>query len=200
MYGIGINVVSDDLARRPQHACARQLLESMPGWEKTNPIHKENTPKRFVESLLELTTPQPFEFTVFVNGAEGAPRIDEMVTVGPIPFAAVCAHHVIPFVGTAWVSYVPDNRVAGLSKFARLVREEARGFWVQEELTQSIANKLEAALSPLGVGVVMKAEHQCMSLRGANVPGVITITSAMKGVYLDETRGARSEFLEFIRN
>jgi GTP cyclohydrolase IA len=176
---------------------AKLLLSGLEAWDRVDENHRADTPKRMVKALTQLTTREPFNFTTFPN--EGSSKVDEMITLGPIPFYTLCAHHVVPFFGNAWVSYVPDEKIAGLSKFARAVRWSAKGLWVQEALTQEIANMLETELKPHGVAVVLKAEHMCMAMRGVQVPGVITTTSAMKGVYADHQRTAKAEFLESIK-
>jgi GTP cyclohydrolase I len=153
------------------------------------PEHFRETPVRFMRMLEELTTPKPFEFTTFESHG------DEMVVVQDIPFHSLCAHHIVPFVGVCHIAYIPNARIAGLSKFARLVQSEAATLTVQEELTDAIATFLERELRPLGIGVIMRAEHMCMTLRGAQAPGTLTTTSAMRGVFLDATKGARQEFM-----
>lgn len=142
--------------------------------------------------LRELTTPEAFDFTTFDSES------DEMVIVRDIPFNALCAHHIIPFVGIAHIGYVPNGRLAGLSKFGRLVRHHAAALTVQEELTADIASSIELALSPAGVAVVLEAEHLCMTIRGVQMPGTKTITSKMTGVFADHDRLARTEFLRLI--
>lgn len=162
-----------------------------------NPIdwsepHFAKTPERFVKMLHELTTPQPFDFTTFDSEA------DEMIVVKDIDFVSVCAHHIVPFIGTAHIAYVPAGQIAGLSKFARTVKEMSKTLTVQEELTNDIANFLIDKLDPKGLAVVMEAEHLCMTIRGVQSPGTKTITSSMKGVFADHTRQARNEFLQLI--
>lgn len=154
--------------------------------------HTSRTPERFVKMLKELTTPKPFEFTTFESDH------DEMIVVSPIPFYSLCSHHVIPFIGTAHVAYVPQGRLAGLSKVARTVQYHMRGLWTQEDLTSTVADYLQDHLHPLGVAVIMKAEHLCMTMRGAQSPGTQTTTSVMRGVFADHTRLARTEFLRLI--
>lgn len=179
-----------------QVAQARALLNGLEAWERTNLAHKEKTPERFVKALKQLTErDEQFEFTKFP--ADGN---DEMITLGPIPFYTLCAHHIVPFYGSAFVSYIPNDYIAGLSKFARAVKYQAKGFWVQEELTTAIADMIEEELEPLGAAVVIRAEHMCMAMRGVQTPGVITTTAAMRGVYADHSRTAKAEFLEWIRN
>jgi len=156
--------------------------------------HAKRTPERFAKMMLELFTVDEFEFTTFDSTS------DEMIVLGPIPFYTLCAHHIIPFFGNAWVGYVPSKLVAGLSKLPRLVRNISKGLHVQEELTGLIANRLNLELQPLGVGVVVKAEHLCMAMRGIRQPGVITTTSAMRGVFADHSKTAKAEFLEWVRS
>jgi GTP cyclohydrolase I len=172
---------------------AEALLSKLPAWDATPRHHTAKTPERFVKMLTELTTREDFEFTTFPN--EG---IDEMIILDNIYFYTLCAHHVVPFHGVAHVAYIPRLKMAGLSKFARAVQFQAKGFHVQEELTNDIANFLEDMLKPKGLAVVLQAEHMCMSMRGIKAQGVKTTTSAMHGVFLDPSKGARSEFLSFV--
>lgn len=173
--------------------CRDFLTTIMPSYDWDNG-HQKDTPARYLRMLKELTTAEEFNFTTFDNEL----GLDEMVIVSRIPFYTLCAHHMIPFHGEAHVAYIPDARIAGLSKFARAVRYIAKGLWVQEHLTDSVANFLEDRLEPRGLAVVMEAEHLCISMRGAQVPGTRTVTSAMRGVFLDPSRGARVEFLNLI--
>lgn len=172
---------------------ARVLLTETTGLDVESG-HGAGTPRRFVRMLRELTSPEPFEFTCFDND-EG---IDEMVVIGNIPFVSVCNHHVIPFVGHAHIAYIPGAKIAGLSKFARVVRHFAKSLQVQERLTNQVADYLENELDPLGVAVVMQAEHMCMSIRGIQTPGAVTTTSAMRGVFSDHDKTAKIEFLRMI--
>jgi GTP cyclohydrolase I len=158
----------------------------------TNEPHTADTPGRFVSMLRELTTRESFKFTTFDATS------DEMVTLGPIPFYTLCAHHIIPFYGNAWVGYVPGKKIAGLSKIVRTVKMLAKGFHVQEELTGTIAEYLEQVLDPQGVAIVLKAEHLCMAMRGVQQPGVLTTTAKMTGVFADHTRTAKVEFLQWL--
>lgn len=183
--GMNLHYVAED---------ARKLLEATTGADFTSE-HMQRTPERFAKMLRDLTTPEPFEFTVFDNTG----HLDEMIVLDGIPFYTLCAHHVIPFYGYAYVGYIPDGRIAGLSKFSRAVRSMAKGLWVQEELTVAIADFLEDKLAPKGVAVVLKAEHLCMAMRGVQTPGVSTTTSAMRGVFGDHSRTAKAEFMETIR-
>jgi GTP cyclohydrolase I len=124
---------------------------------------------------------------------------DEMVLVKDIPFASVCEHHFVPFVGKAHVAYIPneDGRITGLSKLARLVDGYARRPQVQERMTVQVADTLVRVLEPRGVLVVLEAEHLCMAMRGVNKPGSTTITSAVRGLFRDDAR-TRAEAMAFI--
>jgi GTP cyclohydrolase I len=124
---------------------------------------------------------------------------DEMVLVRDIPFASLCEHHMIPFVGKAHVGYIPgdDGRITGLSKLARLVDSFAHRLQVQERMTSQIADTVQKVLEPRGVLVVVEAEHLCMSMRGVRKPGTLTITSAVRGLFRDDPR-TRAEAMEFV--
>lgn len=182
-------------AEERQQWHAQALLESLPGWNDVPEDHRANTPSRLVRALEELTTREPFEFTTFDNPAK---EKSEMIVLEPIPFYTLCAHHVVPFYGNVYLGYVPEDKIAGLSKFVRLVNWCVKGFWVQEALTDFIAAELYDRLDPKGTAVVVKAEHMCMSIRGVRTPGVITTTSDMRGVFADHSRLARQEFFSLI--
>lgn len=152
------------------------------------------TPARVARMYAELLTPQPFDVTTFPN--EGA--YDELVIVRDIPFSSLCEHHLMPFTGVAHVAYLPGDRIVGLSKLARVVSLYARALQVQERMTTQIASWLEEHLSPRGVGVVIEAEHLCMTVRGVQAPGARTITSAVRGLVRADPR-TRGEFLALVR-
>jgi GTP cyclohydrolase I len=150
----------------------------------------EETPARVAKALAEMLSPEPFNITTFAN-EEG---YDELVVARAIPFASLCEHHLLPFSGYAYVGYLPDERLVGLSKLARVVDHFSRRLQVQERLTAQVANFLQNTLQPKGVGVVLEAEHLCMSLRGVRAGGSRTVTSALKGLVRDDPR-TRAEFL-----
>lgn len=154
-----------------------------------------DTPRRMVRSLVEQLTPAPFEATTFPNDA----GYDELVLVRAIPFQSLCMHHLLPFHGHAHVAYLPGERIVGLSKLARVVDHFAAAVQVQEQLTAQVASWLETTLRPRGVGVVLEAEHLCMSVRGVRKPGSRTITSALTGLVRDDAR-TRQEFLDLVRS
>lgn len=125
---------------------------------------------------------------------------DEMVMVRDIPFASLCEHHLVPFLGRAHVAYIPaeDGRITGLSKLARLVDGFARRLQVQERMTTQIADAIARVLSPRGVLVVIEAEHLCMSMRGVKKPGTVTVTSSVRGLFRSDV-ATRAEAMQFIR-
>ena len=125
---------------------------------------------------------------------------DEMVMVRDIPFASLCEHHLVPFIGKAHVAYIPgeDGRITGLSKLARLVDGYAKRLQVQERMTTEIADAIEQALAPRGVLVVVEAEHLCMSMRGVKKPGTSTVTSAVRGLFRSDA-STRMEAMQFVR-
>ena len=169
-------------------ACVAELLQHL-GVPLNE--HTKDTPKRYVKMLRELMQGYneiDFNFTTFKRGDN-----DQMVVVAGIPFASLCAHHMVPFRGVAHIGYVPVDKIVGLSKMPRVVRHFSQRLQVQEELTAQIANFLEQQLHPLGVGVVMEAEHLCVALRGVKERGCATKTSALRGVFLEKP-AVRSEF------
>jgi GTP cyclohydrolase IA len=153
-----------------------------------------DTPRRVAAAFAELLTPPPFSPTTFPN-SEG---YDELVVARSIPFASLCQHHLLPFVGVAHVGYLPAERILGLSKLARVVELFARRLQLQERLTTQVADWLQAQLAPKGVGVVLEAEHLCMTLRGVQATGARTVTSALHGRLRDDPR-SRQEFLALTR-
>ncbi|MFF8545019.1 GTP cyclohydrolase I FolE [Streptomyces werraensis] len=148
------------------------------------------TPGRMARAYAELFSPRPFDLTTFPND-EG---YDELVLARRIPVRSVCEHHLLPFTGTAHVGYLPGARILGLSKLARVVEHFACRPQVQERLTKQIADWLQTHLEPQGVGVVIEAEHACMSLRGVQATGSTTMTSTLLGLLRSDAR-SRSEFL-----
>ena len=151
------------------------------------------TPRRVAASFAELLAPAELGATLFPS--EG--RYDELVVVREIPFHALCMHHLLPFQGHAHVGYLPGETIVGISKLARVVEAFARDLQLQERLTVEIADWLEQELAPRGVGVVLSAEHTCMTIRGVRKPGAHTVTSAMRGSLRDDA-GTRQEFLSLV--
>ncbi len=157
--------------------------------------HLTDTPRRVAESLTEMLTPREFDLTTFPNDE----NYDELVLARSIPVQSLCEHHMLPFTGVAHVGYLPGERILGLSKLARVVELFARDLQVQERLTVQVANWLQEHLAPQGVGVVIEAEHMCMSMRGVKAGGSKTITSAVHGVLREDAR-SRQEFFALTRS
>jgi GTP cyclohydrolase IA len=153
-----------------------------------------DTPRRMAHAYAEMLASDSFDFTTFAN-SEG---YDELVVVEDIPVRSVCEHHMLPFVGVAHLGYLPADRILGLSKLARLVDFYGHRTQTQERLTQQIAEHLDRQLAPRGVGVVIEAEHTCMSLRGVRAAGTRTVTSALLGT-LRTDPSSRAEFLSLTR-
>jgi GTP cyclohydrolase I len=169
-----------------EHAVADLLLAL---GQDPDDAHVRETPRRVAAAYAELLTPREFSLTTFPND-EG---YDELVLARDIPFHSLCRHHLLPFKGVAHVGYLPGERILGLSKLARVVELFARGLQVQERLTKQVADWLQAHLDPKGVGVVLEAEHLCMSIRGVQADGSHTVTSALHGL-LREDPSTRAEF------
>ena len=171
LLAIGEDPARDGLVRTPNRV-ARMFAETMAGLREDPSAHLE---------------------TVFDAGH------DEMIMVRDVPFASTCEHHLVPFIGVAHVAYIPSRSglITGLSKIARLVDGFARRPQVQERLTTQIADALEDALKPTGTLVVLEAEHLCMSIRGVNKPGALTVTSSVRGLFREDAR-ARAEAMGFI--
>ena len=192
--GVGDRTVGVDTERAM--AAVRELLAAIgedPGREGL-----QATPRRVAAMYAEL-------FSGLDDDPEGyltvtfAAEHDEMVMVRDIPFASLCEHHMVPFMGKVHLAYIPgdDGRITGLSKLARLVDAYAHRLQVQERMTAQIADAIEEALKPNGVLVVVEAEHLCMSMRGVKKPGTLTITSAVRGLFRNDP-STRSEAMQFV--
>ncbi|HYB14769.1 MAG TPA: GTP cyclohydrolase I [Streptosporangiaceae bacterium] len=155
---------------------------------------RQATPARMARAYAELLAARPFRLTTFPNDE----RYDELVLARAIPFRTVCEHHMLLFSGVAHVGYLPRERIAGLSKLARLVEHFAARPQTQERLTMQVARCLEANLRPGGVGVVLEAEHSCMTQRGVQALGAKTVTSALLGTLRTDPR-SRAEFFALTR-
>jgi GTP cyclohydrolase IA len=156
------------------------------------------TPNRFLKAWREYTRgylEKPED--VLKSFEDGAERVDEMVIVRDIPVYSLCEHHLAPFFGKAYVGYIPDQRILGLSKISRLVEVFARRLQVQERLTNQIADALDTHLQPLGVAVVIECRHMCMESRGVRHTGTATVTSALRGI-IKKDADSRREFLSLI--
>src|SRR3954447_4340219 len=189
---LAASIASRDAPREIDHPraqrAARELLLALGA--DVDSAGLAETPRRMADAYAELLTPQPFRATTFPND-DG---YDELIVARAIPFHSLCMHHLLPFHGVAHVGYLPGERIIGLSKLGRVVELFARDLQLQERLTTQIARWLQRELEPKGVGVVLEAEHLCMSLRGVQKLGAKTVTSALRGLVRDDAR-TRQEFL-----
>lgn len=156
--------------------------------------HLTDTPRRVAHAYAELITPREFNLTTFPNSE----RYEELVLTRNIPVHSICQHHLMPFYGVAHVGYLPGERILGLSKLARVVEMFARDLQIQERLTEQAATWLQDQLRPRGVGVMILAEHTCMSLRGLRAPGSQTVTSTLHGLLQTDVRH-REEFYRLVK-
>lgn len=159
----------------------------------TDSPHLADTPRRVAAAYEELLTPREFDATTFPNES----GYEKLVLARDVPLTSLCEHHLLPFRGVAHVAYLPGARIVGLSKLARVTELFARDLQVQERLTMQVADWLDTELAPRGVGVVIEAEHLCMSIRGVQAPGSRTRTCAVRGV-LREDESARREFFDAV--
>ncbi len=174
--------------RNAAEAAVSDLLVAL-GQDPSSP-HLAGTPARVVAAFEELLSAAPFQPTTFAND-EG---YDQLIVARDIPFRSLCQHHLLPFRGVAHVGYLPGARIVGLSKLARVVEHFAARLQVQERLTVQIGDWLSSQLEPKGVGVVLEAEHLCMTVRGVMASGSHTVTSSLHGLVRDDAR-CRAEFL-----
>ncbi len=158
-----------------------------------------DTPKRVVKALKFLTQGYNQSLDELLNGAVFHENANEMVLIRDIDLFSSCEHHILPIIGRAHVAYIPDGKVIGLSKIARICDMYSRRLQVQERLTAQIADAIQGLLKPQGVAVVVEATHMCMVMRGVQKPGSWTATSAMKGVFADDPK-TRQEFMSLIRH
>jgi GTP cyclohydrolase IA len=190
--GLALVDDGDPLPRRVDHEALERavgdLLRALGADVDADGLRE--TPRRVAQAYAELLAPPTFRATTFPND-DG---YEELIVARAIPFHSLCMHHLLPFRGLAHVGYLPGARIIGLSKLARVVERFARDLQIQERLTVQIADWLQTELQPAGVGVVLEAEHMCMSLRGVQQPGARTVTSALRGAIRDDAH-TRQEFL-----
>ncbi len=187
-------------AKRPSREEVEAAIKTLIGWAGDDPTRDglHETPSRVAKA-----------FTEYFRGYNGDPEeilkktfeetegYDEMITLRGIRFESHCEHHMAPIIGRAWVAYIPNGRVVGISKLARVVDVYAKRLQIQEKMTAQIANAINDILQPQGVGVVIKAEHHCMTTRGIMKPGTDLVTSRMLGIFRDSAI-TRQEFLAMV--
>ncbi len=185
---------------RPSQAEAEAAVRTLLRWAGDDPAREglRDTPGRVVRSYRELfagyeTDPRDYLARTF----EEVGGYDQLVVLRDIRLVSFCEHHMLPVIGRAHVGYLPDKRVVGISKLARVVNGFARRFQIQEKLTAEIADAIQEILQPQGVGVVIEAEHSCMTMRGVNTPGSRLSTSSLRGVVRDDPR-TRDEFTKLM--
>jgi len=186
----GLRAEIDRAAAEDAIRCLLRALRQDPDNEDLR-----DTPRRVADAYVELLTPQPFLLTTFEN----PDRYEEVVIAKEVPFQSLCEHHLMPFSGVVHVGYQPGERIVGLSKLARAVDSFGRALQVQERLTTQIADALFTQLGARAVGVVVEAEHNCMSTRGIRAQGARTITTAFRGTFQTDS-AARREFMDLVRS
>lgn len=185
------------ISQAEAEAAVRTLIQ----WAGDDPAREGllETPARVARSYRELFAGYEIDPLQYLEKTfEEVGGYDELVVLKDIRFVSFCEHHMLPVVGKAHVAYLPTDRVVGISKLARVVRGFARRLQIQEKMTSEIAQAIQTVLKPQGVGVVIEAEHSCMTLRGVNVPGASLSTSCLLGVVRDDPR-TREEFLRLVR-
>ena len=189
------------LSEKPSPQEVEDAIRVLIRWAGDDPAREGllDTPARVARSYRELfvgyeTDPRAYMERTF----EEVGGYDELIVLRDIRFVSFCEHHMLPVLGRAHVGYLPTNRVVGISKLARVVRGYARRLQIQEKMTAEIAQAINEVLRPKGVGVIIDAEHSCMTMRGVNVPGSSLVTSTLLGVVRDDPR-TRAEFLQLAR-
>ncbi|MDI1281205.1 GTP cyclohydrolase I FolE [Brevundimonas sp.] len=180
---------------------AEAAVRTLIRWAGDNPDREGllDTPARVARSYRELFSGYEVEPRAYLERTfEEVGGYDQLVVLKNIRFVSFCEHHMLPVVGVAHVGYLPTDRVVGISKLARVVRGYAKRLQIQEKMTAQIAEAIQEVLRPAGVGVVIEAEHSCMTLRGVDVPGATLTTSTLLGVVRDDPR-TREEFLRLVR-
>ena len=188
------------IPKRPSRKQAEEAVERLLLWAGEDPRREGlvDTPKRVVDAYLDWFSGYKDDPVKFLQRTfQEVEGYDEMIVLRDISFESHCEHHIAPIIGVAHVGYLPNNKVVGISKLARVVETFARRFQVQEKMTAQIANCIQDVLKPKGVGIVIDATHQCMTTRGIHKSGVSMVTSRMLGTFRKDAR-TRAEFLRMI--
>jgi GTP cyclohydrolase I len=192
--------MSDDHRNNVSRHDAENAVRTLLRWSGENPEREGllDTPKRVVKAYEDWFSGYAMDPDDYLARTfEEVCGYDEMIVLRDIQFESHCEHHMAPIIGRAHVGYLPNGKVVGISKLARVVEAYARRFQVQEKMTAQIAGCIQRALNPLGVGVVVEAAHECMTTRGVHKRGVSMVTSTMLGTFREDAR-TRGEFLQFI--
>ena len=187
---------------RPSEEEALAAVRTLIEWAGDDPDREGllDTPRRVIKSYRELFSGYESDPRAYLERTfEEVGGYDELVILKDIRVVSFCEHHMLPFLGKAHVGYLPNDRVVGISKLARVVHGFARRLQIQEKLTAEIAEAIQDILKPKGVGVVIVSEHSCMTMRGVNTPGSRLTTSSLLGVVRDDPR-TRQEFFDLVRN
>jgi GTP cyclohydrolase I len=185
---------------RPSREEAEQAVRTLLLWVGEDPNREglRGTPRRVARAFEDWCSGYAEDPVDFLRRTfEEVDGYDEMIVLRDIPFESHCEHHIAPIIGKAHVGYLPDRKVVGISKLARVVNAFARRLQVQESMTAQIAHCIQDVLKPLGVGVIVEAEHQCMTTRGVHKHGVSMITSQLLGQFRSDPR-TRSEFMSIV--
>lgn len=195
--GTGLSSIG---AGKPSRDEAEAAVRTLLSWTGDDPTREGllGTPDRVVRAYEEFFAGYGADpIDMLSRTFEETDGYDEMVLLRDINFQSHCEHHMVPIIGVAHIAYIPQNRVVGISKLARIAEAFAKRLQIQERLTMQIANSINDVLQPVGVGVVVEAQHQCMTTRGVNKPGVAMVTSCMLGAFREDA-ATRSEFLTAI--
>lgn len=196
------NAAAAAVRQRPTRARAEDAVRTLIAWVGDDPDREglKGTPKRVIRAWEEFFAGYEDDPVGYLTRTfEEVDGYDEMVVLRDIRFESHCEHHILPIIGHAHVAYLPTNRVVGISKLARVVEAYARRLQIQEKLTAQIANTVNDVLRPQGVGVVVEAAHQCMTMRGVHKPGVTMVTSQMLGRFRSDSR-TRREFMSLLNH
>ena len=196
------SIISRTIESKPSRQDAEAAIRTLLRWAGDDPSREGllETPNRVVRAYEEFFAGYDADPADMLSRTfEETDGYDEMVLLRNVTFESHCEHHMVPIIGVAHVAYIPEHRVVGISKLARVVEAFAKRLQIQERLTMQIANTIEAILQPLGVGVVIEAQHQCMTSRGVHKPGVSMVTSCLLGAFRDNP-ATRSEFLSALKH